>query len=153
MRYSRLQESGSDRRPDQGELLLPVKPGESMTVGMTKCRRQAGSAPPSRTQRDRRSAGPMALHYLRSFYRGDTRATGWNNIVFDMVGMRTLCGICRAKWCRIQEGGEHEVIDRLECKRQHSPCRYDARSATGNYLVWMGEPAQVHAQAAWASSC
>jgi ubiquinol-cytochrome c reductase cytochrome c1 subunit len=25
--------------------------------------------------------------YLRSFYRDDSRTTGWNNLVFDKVGM------------------------------------------------------------------
>jgi ubiquinol-cytochrome c reductase cytochrome c1 subunit len=38
--------------------------------------------------------------YLRSFYRDPNRPTGWNNVVFENVGMpQSCCGNCRASKC------------------------------------------------------
>ncbi len=45
--------------------------------------------------------------YLRTFYRDDTRATGWNNLVFPAVGMPhvlwELQGQRTAKFAEVEE--------------------------------------------------
>ena len=37
--------------------------------------------------------------YLRSFYRDENRPTGWNNVVFENVGMPHVLWDCRASKC------------------------------------------------------
>jgi ubiquinol-cytochrome c reductase cytochrome c1 subunit len=38
--------------------------------------------------------------YLRTYYRDETKATGWNNLAFPSVGMPMCCGNCRASSAR-----------------------------------------------------
>ena len=53
-----------------------------------------------------RSRGADWLYtYLRGFYRDDTRPTGWNNTVFDKVGMPHVMWSLQGEMVpRLQEG-------------------------------------------------
>ena len=103
MRYSRLQDLGLTEDQIKENLLFAAeKPGETMKVGMTKADGKAwfGATPPDLSVISRSRGADWLYTYLRSFYRDDTRTTGWNNIVFDKVGMPHVLWSCRVRWCR-----------------------------------------------------
>jgi ubiquinol-cytochrome c reductase cytochrome c1 subunit len=95
-----------------------------------------------------RSRGADWLYtYLRSFYRDPSRPTGWNNVVFDKVGMPHVLWSLQGEMAPVKKKeGEHEVIERLELVKPGSVTLAEYDAMVGdlvNYLVWMGEPAQV----------
>ena len=77
--------------------------------------------------------------YLRSFYRDENRPTGWNNVVFENVGMpHVLYGL------QGQQVLNHETHKlELAVPGQLAPAEYDkAVSDLVSFMVWMGEPQQ-----------
>ncbi len=96
MRYNRLQDLGLTEQQIRDNLIFTgVKVGELMTVAMSKkdAKEWFGAPPPDLTVITRsRSSGAgsgadWVYNYLRGFYRDDARPTGWNNLVFENVGM------------------------------------------------------------------
>lgn len=96
MRYNRLQDIGLSPTQIKDNLLFSgTKVGDTMKIAMSPAdaKEWFGALPPdlSVTARARASgdgSGPDWLYtYLRSYYRDNTRATGWNNAVFPNVGM------------------------------------------------------------------
>lgn len=97
MRYNRLRDIGLTEDQIRENLLFTGgKVGDMMTVGMTakEAKEWFGKAPPDLsviTRAKSANAGPTGSDYIytymRSFYRDDTRPTGWNNLVFPNVGM------------------------------------------------------------------
>jgi len=96
MRYNRLQDIGlTDQQIKDNLLFTGNKVGDTMKIAMAPedAKSWFGALPPdlSVTARSRAShAGSGAdwlYSYLRSYYRDNTRATGWNNAVFPNVGM------------------------------------------------------------------
>ncbi|MDO9221428.1 MAG: cytochrome c1 [Thiobacillus sp.] len=155
MRYARLQDIGLTEDQIKDNLMFAAeKPGELMKVGMTKTEAKAwfGAAPPDLSVIARSRGADWLYTYLRSFYRDDTRATGWNNTVFDKVGMPhvmwSLQGeqIAHYKTVVDHEGKETHAFDRFELVKPGTVtlAEYDAQVGDlVNYLVWMGEPAQL----------
>ena len=96
MRYNRLTDLGLTEQQIR-ENLVPtgVKVGELMQVAMdTKNAQEWFGAPPpdltvvARSRSSGAGSGADWLYtYLRAFYRDDSRPTGWNNLVFENVGM------------------------------------------------------------------
>jgi ubiquinol-cytochrome c reductase cytochrome c1 subunit len=125
------------------------KPGETMKVGMTKADGAAwfGATPPDLSVIARARGADWLYTYLRGFYRDDTRATGWNNTVFDKVGMPHVLWSLQGEMVPVyKKEGEHEVIERLELANPGSVTLAEYDTMVGdlvNYLVWMGEPAQL----------
>ncbi|MDD2883560.1 MAG: cytochrome c1 [Dechloromonas sp.] len=77
--------------------------------------------------------------YLRSFYRDDKRPTGWNNVVFENVGMpHVLYGL------QGQQVRNHETHAlELAVPGEMAPAEFDkAVSDLVGFMVWMGEPQQ-----------
>ncbi len=96
VRYNRLQDLGLTEEQIKENLLFTTdKVGDLMTVAMkpADAKQWFGVLPPdlSLTARSRAtytSTGPDWLYtYLRTFYRDAERPTGWNNLVFENVGM------------------------------------------------------------------
>lgn len=96
MRYNRLQDIGLTEAQIRDNLIFTgVKVGELMGVAMDKkdAKEWFGAPPPDLTVITRsRSSGAgsgadWVYNYLRAFYRDDSRPTGWNNLVFENVGM------------------------------------------------------------------
>ncbi len=96
MRYNRLQDLGLTEQQIRDNLIFTgVKVGELMKVAMDKKDAQEwfGAPPPDLTVITRsRSSGQGSgadwiYNYLRGFYRDSSRPTGWNNLVFENVGM------------------------------------------------------------------
>ena len=148
MRYNRLKDVGlTDDQIKDNLMFAADKVGETMKVGLTRADGKLwfGAAPPdlSVIARARASAdgtGADWLYtYLRGFYRDENRPTGWNNVVFENVGMpHVLYGL------QGQQVLNHETHKlELAVPGQLAPAEYDkAVSDLVSFMVWMGEPQQ-----------
>ncbi len=154
MRYSRLQDLGLTEDQIKNNLLFTTeKPGDTMTVAMkhSDAKIWFGAAPPDLSVIARSRGSDWLYTYLRSFYRDESRPTGWNNTAFDKVGMphvmASLQGeqVAHFKKEVDHEGKEHEVFERFELVKPGSVslAEYDAMAGDlVNYLSWMAEPAK-----------
>ncbi len=115
------------RAEEQKQWFGATPPG--LTI-IARARGEAGNA----------GAGADWLYtYLRSFYRDENRPTGWNNVVFENVGMpHVLYGL------QGQQVLNHETHKlELAVPGQLAPAEYDkAVSDLVSFMVWMGEPQQ-----------
>ena len=150
MRYTRLQDLGLTEDQIKDNLLFAAeKPGETMKVSMDKkdAKTWFGATPPDLSVVARSRGADWLYTYLRSFYRDDSRPTGWNNVVFDKVGMPHVLSDLQGEMVAVhKKEGEHEVIERLELTKPGSVTLAEYDAMVGdlvNYLVWMGEPAQL----------
>lgn len=153
MRYTRLQDLGLTEEQIKENLLFTAeKPGETMNIAMSKADAKAwfGATPPDLTVISRSRGADWLYTYMRSFYRDDSRPTGWNNLVFDKVGMPHVLWSLQGEMVPVYKKVDgHDVIDRLELAKPGSVtlAQYDAMmSDLVNYLVWMGEPAKMQRQ-------
>ncbi|MFZ5483744.1 MAG: cytochrome c1 [Pseudomonadota bacterium] len=156
MRYNRMQDIGLTEQQIKDNLLFAAdKPGELMKVSMNKkeAKEWFGAAPPDLSVIARSRGADWLYTYLRAFYRDNTRPTGWNNTVFDKVGMPHVLQELQGHLAPVMrtetdhEGKTHEVIERLELVKpgKLTQAEFDATVADlVNYLVWMGEPAQTN---------
>jgi ubiquinol-cytochrome c reductase cytochrome c1 subunit len=88
--------------------------------------------------------------YLRTYYRDDTKATGWNNLAYPNVGMPhvlwELQGQRRPVYKEvIQHGHPTQVFAGWQqtTPGKMTSIEYDTAVADlVNYLQWMSEPAQ-----------
>ncbi|CAG2152522.1 cytochrome c1 [Cupriavidus plantarum] len=155
MRYNRLRDIGlSDEQIQQNLLFSADKVGELMTIAMPPKDAKAffGVQPPDLSVISRARGNDWLYTYLRTFYRDDSRATGWNNLVFPNVGMPhvlyELQGQRTAKFAEVEEHGEK--VHKFAGFEQVTPGKlntqaYDQAVADlVNYLNWMSEPAQNH---------
>ncbi len=104
MRFNRLTDIGLTEQQIKDNLLFPTdKVGEVMKVSLDAKDAKAwfGALPPDLTlvARSRcqwlRLGADYLYTYLRTFYRDDTRPTGWNNLTSPTWACRTLCGNCK----------------------------------------------------------
>ena len=154
MRYNRMQDFGLTEQQIKDNLLFAAeKPGETMTVAMNKKDAKAwfGAPPPDLSVITRSRGADWVYTYLRSFYRDDTRPTGWNNLVFDKVGMPHVLHELQGQMAPVfhteknAEGHEHQVLDYLELVKPGKITQAEYDALVGdlvNYLSWMGEPAK-----------
>ena len=160
MRYNRLHDIGlTDDQIKSNLLFAGDKVGDLMKTSLDPKDAKAffGLVPPDLSVITRSRSGPngsgadYVYTYLRSFYRDETRPTGWNNRVFPNVGMPhvlwELQGTQRAVF--EDEKGEGEQVEhvfkglKLETPGTRSPADYNADVADlVAYLQWMSEPAQ-----------
>ena len=162
MRYSRLKDLGLTEDQIRNNLMLASdKVGDLMTTRLSTKDAKAwfGAAPPdlsviARAKASEAGSGPDWLYtYLRSYYKDDTRPTGWNNMVFPNVGMPhalwELQGVRGAEFEEVEDEHDHSKKT-LEFKKfttitpgKLTAAEYD--SEVGDlvaYLNWMGEPEQ-----------
>ena len=155
MRYNRLKDIGlTDDQIRQNLLFTADKVGETMTIAMQPKEAKAffGAQPPDLSVIARARGDDWLYTYLRTFYRDDSRATGWNNLVFPSVGMPhvlwELQGQRAAKFTEVEEHGEK--VHKFAGFEQLSPGKmskveYDQATADlVGFLDWMAEPAQNH---------
>jgi len=162
MRYNRLTDIGLTEEQIKNNLLFTgEKVGDLMKVSMAAkdAKEWFGAVPPdlsviARAKASGEGSGPDWLYtYLRTFYKDDTRPTGWNNLVFPNVGMPhvmwELQGIRAAKF--VEEKDPHDAsktVHKFAGFEQIKPGTLsgtDFDNATADlvaYLEWMGEPAQ-----------
>ncbi len=159
MRYNRLNDIGlTDQQIKDNLLFTTEKVGETMKASIDP--KQAidwfGVNPPdlSVIARSRPGAGGSGADYLytylRTYYRDETTATGWNNLVFPAVAMPhvlwELQGVRKPVYMEKEEHGHKVSIFKgwqQVTTGSMTPLQYD--QAMGDlvaYLQWMGEPAQ-----------
>ena len=155
MRYNRLKDIGlSDDQIRENLLFTADKVGETMNIAMQPKEAKAffGAQPPDLSVIARARGDDWLYTYLRTFYRDDSRATGWNNLVFPSVGMPhvlwELQGQRAAKFTEVEEHGEkvHKFagFEQLSAGKL-SKVEYDQMTADlVGFLDWMAEPAQNH---------
>src|SRR5512132_2231233 len=88
MRYNRLGDLGLTPEQIKDNLMFASdKPGAPMTIAMrpADAKDWFGVAPPDLSVVARSRGADWLYTYLRGFYRDDSTATGWNNLVFPNV--------------------------------------------------------------------
>jgi ubiquinol-cytochrome c reductase cytochrome c1 subunit len=145
MRYNRLKDIGlSDDQVRDNLLFTADKVGELMRISMQRNDAKVwfGAAPPdltviARARASEHGSGADWLYtYLRSFYRDDSRPTGWNNVIFENVGMPHVLWDLQGDQVM---GEDHKL--KLVKPGKLKPQEYDAM--VGDlvaYLKYMGEP-------------
>lgn len=150
MRYKNLIDLGLTEQQVKDNLMFTSdKIGGLMAVAARaeEQKQWFGATPPdltiiarARGEAGNAGAGADWLYtYLRSFYRDEDRPTGWNNVVFENVGMpHVLYGL------QGQQVLNHETHKlELAVPGELAPAEYDkAVSDLVSFMVWMGEPQQ-----------
>ena len=145
MRYNRLKDIGlSDDMIRDNLMFTADKVGELMRIGMRRDEAKVwfGAAPPdltviARARASEYGSGADWLYtYLRGFYRDENRPTGWNNVVFENVGMPHVLWELQGDQVM---GADHKL--KLVKPGKMKPQEYDAMVADlVGYLQYMGEP-------------
>jgi ubiquinol-cytochrome c reductase cytochrome c1 subunit len=159
MRYNRLRDIGlNDKQIAENLTFATDKIGDTMKAAIDPRQAKAwfGANPPDLTliARSRSSSSGTGADYvytlLRTYYRDDTKPTGWNNLAFPNIGMPNplweLQGERRPVYEKVMSHG-HEV-ERVKGwtpvkAGTLSDAEYD--NNVGDlvaYLQWMAEPAQ-----------
>ncbi len=160
MRYNRLTDIGLTEQQIKDNLLFTTdRVGDTMKASMNpkEAKDWFGGVPPdltviarSRADFGKGSGADYLYTYLRTYYRDETKATGWNNLAFPNVGMPhvlwELQGERRPVFGTVKQHG-HDVQVVSDWKQVTpglmTPLQYDqAIGDLVSYLQWMGEPAQ-----------
>jgi len=162
MRYNRLRDLGLSEDQIKNNLLFSAdKVGEMMTTAMRPADAKAwfGAVPPDLSVIARAKSSPAGsgadylYTYLRTFYKDDTRPTGWNNMVLPNVAMPhamwQLQGIRTVKMVDAPDPHDaNKTIHKFVGFEQVAPGTMNVQefdTATADlvaYLSWMAEPAQ-----------
>ena len=163
MRYNRLRDIGLTEQQIADNLIFTgAKVGETMKTALDPkdAKDWFGKVPPdltliarSRSDGSKGSGADYIYTYLRSYYRDDTKPTGWNNMAFPNVGMPhvmwELQGQQRAVFA--DEKDPHDAAKTVHVFKgyeQISPgtmSAADYKLATADlvaFLQWMAEPNQ-----------
>ena len=162
MRYNRLRDIGLTEEQIKNNLLFSQdKVGGMMTTAMRPDDAKVwfGAVPPDLSVMARAKASPSGTGadylytYLRTFYKDDTRPTGWNNMVVPNVAMPHVMwqeqGVRQAKFQDVPDPHEagktlHKFVG-FESVAPGTMTQQEFDTATADlvaYLVWMAEPAQ-----------
>jgi ubiquinol-cytochrome c reductase cytochrome c1 subunit len=160
MRYNRLKDIGLTEQQIKDNLLFTTdKVGDTMkaSIDPKQAKEWFGGLPPdlsviarSRSDGAKGTGGDYLYTLLRSYYRDETKPTGWNNLAYPNIGMPNplweLQGERSPEYKTEKEHG-HDVKVFKSWKSDKpgtlNGLQYD--QAVGdlvNYLQWMGEPAQ-----------
>lgn len=163
MRYNRLRDLGLSEEQIKSNLLFTGdKVGDMMTVALrpADAKEWFGVVPPDLSVIARAKAssagtgGDYLYTYLRTFYKDDTRPTGWNNLVVPNVAMPhvmwQLQGVRTVKM--VDEKDPHDASKTVHkfagfdqvSKGTMTATEFDTATADlVAYLEWMAEPAAV----------
>ena len=162
MRYNRLRDIGlSEDQIKKNLVFTGRKVGDTMKVALEphQAKDWFGGTPPdlsviSRSRSGSGGSGADYLYtYLRTFYRDDTKATGWNNLVFPNVNMPNVLWELQGQRTPrvVEEKDPHEEgksVHRIAGFDTTAPGKlseHDFDEAVADlvaYLQWMGEPSQ-----------
>ena len=154
MRYNTLTQIGLEEQEIRDNLMFTgQRVGDLMKISASPAEQKAwfGATPPDLTLIARQrasgygSGADWLYTYLRQFYRDPNRPTGWNNVVFENVGMPhvfwKLQGEQVAKVSENAQGGKTVQLELVK-PGTLSVQEYDKAVADlVSFLVWMGEPA------------
>lgn len=145
VRYNRLTELGLTEQQVKETLMFADKIGEPMRVAARPAEQKQwfGATPPdlsliARSRSSEDGTGADWLYtYLRSFYRDDKRPTGWNNTVFENVGMPHILWELQGQQSLNHESHKLE----LAVPGKVTTAEYDKQIADlVGFMVWMSEP-------------
>jgi ubiquinol-cytochrome c reductase cytochrome c1 subunit len=160
LRFNRMTEIGLTEEQIKSSLLIGTdKVGETMKVALDAKQAKAwfGATPPdlsviarSRSAAGQGSGADYLYTYLRTYYRDDSKPTGWNNLAFPSVGMPhvlwELQGERQPRFVKkMEHGAEVDVFNGWDVAK---PGTLDAREYDAMvadlvaFLQWAGEPAQ-----------
>jgi len=163
MRYNRMRDIGlTEEQIKKNLLFASEKVGDVMkaSIDPRQAKEWFGTNPPDLSVIARSRAGPggngadYLYTYLRSYYRDDTKATGWDNLAFPSVSMPNVLWELQGQRVAkppIEEKDPHDAsktVHRFAGFEQVSPGTLDARQFDESvadlvaYLQWMGEPTQ-----------
>jgi ubiquinol-cytochrome c reductase cytochrome c1 subunit len=160
MRYNRLTDIGLTEKQIKDNLLFTTdKVGETMKAAIDpkQAKDWFGGNPPDLTviARSRSAAGKGSgadylYTYLRTYYRDDSKATGWNNLAFPNVGMPHVLWELQGERTPIFEKvkSHGQDVEVFKGWKQVTPGTLSAREYDDamadlvGYLQWMAEPAQ-----------
>ena len=163
MRYNRLRDIGLSEDEIKKNLLFATdKVGDTMKVSLDpkQAKDWFGGTPPdlsvitrSRSDIAKGSGADYVYTYLRSYYRDDTKATGWNNLAFPSVAMPHVLwemqGQRAAKF--VEQKDAHDPsktthafagFEQLTPGSMSSQQFDDTVADLVGFLQWMSEPAQ-----------
>ena len=160
MRYSRLADLGLTEDQIKKNLLFTSdKVGDLMRVAMTSkdAKDWFGAAPPDLSVIARAKSGEQGsgadyvYSYLRTYYRDETRPTGWNNLAYPNTAMpNPLWGLqgLRDVVYVDKKGEDGKPVHEFEKFAEvtpgtMTPLQFDRAAADLTaFLSWMAEPAQ-----------
>lgn len=160
LRYNRMMSFGLTEAQIRDNLIFgEEKVGDLMKVAMNRDEAKAwfGAAPPdlsviARARASEFGSGADWLYtYLRGFYRDPNRPTGWNNAVFENVGMPhvlwELQGEQAAHFVEQDDGhgNKSRHLEKLALTKPGTMSAADYDKAIADlvsFIVWMGEPSQ-----------
>lgn len=161
VRFNRLRDIGLTEQQIKDNLLFTEgKVGDLMKTSMSAkdAKDWFGALPPdlSLVARSRSAAGvgtgaDYLYTYLRTYYRDETKATGWNNLAFPNVGMPNplwqLQGQQRAVF--VDEKDPHDATKTVHVFKGFEPITQGTMNAAEfnvavadlvAYMSWMAEP-------------
>lgn len=159
MRFNRLKDIGLTEKQIKENLTFTTdKVGDLMkaTIDPRQAKEWFGANPPdltlvARSRASEAGSGADYLYtYLRTFYRDDTRPTGWNNLVFPNVGMPHALWELQGERKPVFEKaeGHGEAVEHFKGWERVKPGtmsdeEYDhAVADLVAYMQWMAEPVQ-----------
>jgi len=160
VRYNRLKDIGlSEKQIKENLTFTTDKIGDLMkaTINPQQAKEWFGANPPdltlvARSRASHAGTGADYLYtYMRTFYRDETRPSGWNNLAFPNVGMPhvlwELQGERKPVFETVEEHGHESHVFKGQWEvvkpGKMSPEEYD--NAVGDlvsFLQWMAEPRQ-----------
>ena len=161
LRYNRMADIGLALEDIKKNLMFATdKVGDTMKVSLDtkQAKEWFGAAPPdlsviarSRAAAGQGSGADYLYTYLRSYYRDDSKATGWNNLAFPSVAMPhvlwELQGERKPVYLKKMEHG-HEIDvftgrwDVVQAGTLDARAYDNAVADLVAFLQWMGEPQQ-----------
>jgi ubiquinol-cytochrome c reductase cytochrome c1 subunit len=163
MRYNRMQDIGLTEAQIKGNLLFATdKVGDTMKISLDakQAKEYFGAQPPdlsviarSRAVPGMGSGADYLYTYLRTYYRDETKATGWNNLAYPDVAMPHALWELQGQRAAVfvEEKDAHnpaKTIHRFDRFEQLTPGKLNEqqyKETVGDlvaYLQWMGEPSQ-----------
>lgn len=166
VRYNRLRDIGLSEDQIRDNLLFTSdKVGDLMKISMSEKDAKAwfGGLPPDLSVIVRAKASPAGTGadyvytYLRTYYKDESRPTGWNNLVYPNVGMPhvlwELQGVRKAKFVDVKDPhAEGKTIHAFAGFEQVTPGKlsaqeYDSEMADlVGFMEWMAEPVKAKRQ-------
>jgi ubiquinol-cytochrome c reductase cytochrome c1 subunit len=164
MRYNRLRDIGlTEEQIKQNLIFTGAKVGDTMKSALDPkdAKDWFGALPPdltlvarSRADGAKGSGADYLYTYLRTYYRDETRPTGWNNLVFPAVGMPhalwELQGQQRAVYA--EEKDPHDAAKTVQVFKGFEPITPGTMTTAEYnntvadlvaYMQWMSEPMQA----------
>jgi ubiquinol-cytochrome c reductase cytochrome c1 subunit len=164
MRYNRLRDIGLTEQQIKDNLVFTgAKVGDQMRSPLDpkEAKDWFGAVPPdltlitrSRAEAGKGSGADYLYTYLRSFYRDDTKATGWNNTVFPNVAMPNALWQLQGQQRAVfedradphEEGKTEHAFRNFETMAPGQMTTEEFNTAVADlvaFMQWMSEPVQT----------